>query len=220
MPYHKRKRRVTRKPRYKRYKQPTTLGLPTSNFARLRYTEAVTLDVGAGGTISKYVFSANDLFDPNVTASGHQPMTFDQLSTFYNHYVVSGAKITVQAYDYSDATIKPNLIGIMLNDDTVTPSLFNEVIEQRKCKYKICAPQQKSVTVTSNYSAKKFFNITDIKDNLDRIGASVAGSPADRAFFTIFALPIDVSTDTPSFSCVVTIDYIAHFSEPKDIAQS
>ena len=186
----------------------------------MRYVQNVVLDVGVVGIISKYVFRANSLFDPNVTGGGHQPMTFDQMSVFYNHYVVSGAKITVKAYSTDDAASVPTLVGVMLNDDTTTPSNFTEVLEQRKGRYTIVNPSQKAVTVSQTYSAKKFFNITDIKDNLTRIGAAIDKDPVDDAYFTIYALPMNGSTDTGAFNCIVTIDYTAHFSEPRDIATS
>lgn len=220
MPYGKRKTIRRRRRRHKRYKTPSKLGMPVSRICKLRYTEAVVLDVGVAGLISKYVFSANSLYDPNVTATGHQPMTFDQISQFYNHYVVTGAKITVKAYSTEATTAVPNLVGIMLNDDESTPAGFNEVIEQRKAKYTIVNPSNPAVTVTNTFSAKKFFNLSDVKDNVARIGASVIASPPDQAYFTLFALPMNSSTDTYAFNCVVTIDYIAQFSEPKDIPTS
>lgn len=220
MPYGKRKTQRKRRKRYRRYKKPTPIGMPISRSCKLRYTEAVVLDVGVVGIISKYIFSANSLFDPNVSGTGHQPMTFDQISQFYNHYVVTGAKITVKAYSTEATSTVPNIVGIMLNDDESTPSAYNEVIEQRKARYTICNPSQATVTVSNTFSAKKFFNLSDVKDNVSRIGAPVTASPTDQAYFTLFALPFNSSTDTGAFNCVVTIDYIAQFSEPKDIPMS
>lgn len=215
----KRNRRYGRR-RARFYKKPTALGLPMSKFARLRYTEAIVLDPGVGGLVSKYHFRANSLYDPNSAGTGHQPMTFDQIATFYNHYVVTGAKMTLKAYSTDPTTAVPNILGIMLNDDNTTPAEFSEVIEQRKCRYTIVSPAQKVATLTSTFSAKKFFNVSDIKDNYDRLGASVDTNPTEGAFFTIFALPMNSSTDTAAFNVLVTIDYIAHFSEPKDIQAS
>lgn len=213
--YIKPRRRRRRKPRVPR---PTPLGLPVSGHCRMRYTEQITLDPGVGGTIATYVFRANSLFDPNYTASGHQPMTFDQVSAFYNHYVVTGARITVKSYDHQQQSA--NMLGIMLNDDLTVPTSTAEVIEQRKCRYKIMAPQNKVTSVSQNYSAKRFFNVSDVKDNVTRIGAPVTTDPTDQAFFTVFALPLVSGQDTEPINCIVTIDYIAQFSEPKDITSS
>ena len=42
-----------------------------------------------------YVYSANGLYDPDITGAGHQPMSFDQLIGMYEHYTVQSGKITV-----------------------------------------------------------------------------------------------------------------------------
>ena len=221
MPAYRRNKSKRGRRRRKAYiPRSPTLGLPIRKFVKMRYVQNIVLDVGVAGIIAKYVFRANSLFDPNLTGTGHQPMTFDQMSLFYNHYVVSGAKISVKAYSTQDAATVPALVGIMVNDDTTTPSNFTEVLEQRKGRYSIVNPSQKAVSVYNTYSAKKFFNITDVKDNLDRIGASIGDNPTDDAYFTIYALPMNGSTDIGAFNCVVTIDYTAHFSEPRDLATS
>lgn len=213
--YRKRKRRPRKD---KIIKNP--LGLPVSNVIKMRYTEAIVLDVGAVGVISKYAFSANGLHDPNISGTGHQPMFYDEMCMFYNHYCVSGAKVTVKAYSTDPVGSVPNLVGIMVNDDTTTPANFNEVIEQQRCKYTILNPSNPSKTVSNTFSAKKFFNLTDIKDNYDRVGSPQGMNPGEQAYFTIFALPMNSSTDTGAFNCLVTIEYIAHWSEPKDVEQS
>ena len=58
----------------------------------------------------------NSLFDPNRTGTGHQPYGFDQLSTFYNRYYVTGSKMTVtfscQTKDNDTTVTGPILIGV------------------------------------------------------------------------------------------------------------
>jgi hypothetical protein len=39
----------------------------------------------------------NSLFDPNQTGVGHQPYGFDQLSSFYQQYIVHSFKVTLLA---------------------------------------------------------------------------------------------------------------------------
>jgi len=51
----------------------------------LRYSDYFQLTT-TSGAVSTYVFAANGLYDPNITGTGHQPMGFDQLLQFYNHY--------------------------------------------------------------------------------------------------------------------------------------
>ena len=66
--------------------------VPLKMAATLLYSDQITLNPAAG-TVSKHVFSANGLFDPNITGVGHQPRGFDQYMALYNHYTVIGARI-------------------------------------------------------------------------------------------------------------------------------
>jgi len=45
-----------------------------------------------------YVYACNDIFDPNVTGTGHQPYFHDQLAQLYTRYDVIRSKIFVQYY--------------------------------------------------------------------------------------------------------------------------
>jgi len=67
---------------------------PPRTTRRLRYSDDVSLS-SSSGVVSSYVYAANDLYDPDRTGSGHQPMGFDQMMVFYNHFCVVRARIKV-----------------------------------------------------------------------------------------------------------------------------
>ena len=50
--------------------------------------------------------------------------------------------------------------------------------------------------------------------------ADIGTNPSDTAVFTVWAQVSDASTSAFELSGIATIDYIAIFSEPKDLAQS
>lgn len=221
------KKRKTR--RRRRRKAPISRGLtvPMRNRARLRYADSLTLDVGVAGVPALYAFRANSIFDPDRSGVGHQPIFHDQYQTFYNHYAVVGSKITVQVVNHNDATQVSQIVGIMLNDDTVTPTTYSELIEQPGgvgnkggSRWRITTPNTKSSKLSHYFSSKKFFTITDVNDNLDRVGAIMGANPVEEGYFTIFVLPLDSTTDTGAINLLVTIDYLVEFSELKDIAGS
>lgn len=71
-----------------------------------------------------------------------------------------------------------------------------------------------------NYSTKSFFNVADVKDNFDRLGASFANSPSEQAYFQLFVAPTDGATTGNVVRCTVKITYNVALSEPKNIGQS
>jgi hypothetical protein len=72
--------------------------LPRKLIRTLRYSETLTFTTGAAGVVGTInLFRLNSLFDPNQTGVGHQPYGFDQLSLFYQQYIVHSFKVTLLA---------------------------------------------------------------------------------------------------------------------------
>lgn len=68
---------------------------PNSMKFNMRYCDLVTIpnhNAGAG----PYVFRMNSIFDPDHTATGHQPRFHDQIQAIYHKYCVIGAKAYVE----------------------------------------------------------------------------------------------------------------------------
>jgi len=198
-------------------------GFPPTTRANLRYV--TTVDIANGYTQALYKFRANGCADPDFTGDGHRPIGWDNWVTFYNHYVVVGSKLTVtvsagNANNNSDAVCFFNTLA----DDDVVPSDLSALLEQGKVKYRILPGNmqtQRPVYIKQYYSPKRFFNITDIKDNLTRIGAATSADPAEAAMFVIGKQGVMPSGDYGgSFQMICQIDYIVEFSEPKQLAQS
>lgn len=200
------------------------LGFPRQQAARFRYVDHLAiLDPSAGAT-AIYQYRANGPYDSNYSGSGHQCLGWDEWTQFYNHYVTIGSKITVQ-FMTDTTNVAPAVFFLYLSDDTTIPYTDPTTIqEQGNVSYIVGAAgtntNSRAMTLRKGFSAKKFFNIKDVRDNVLRIGAAVDSVPTDQAFFTIGYAPIDASTDLPALYCSVTIDYTVVFSEPKDLAQS
>lgn len=220
--YRKKKKYVPRrKPRRKRRANNTNnmgyvSGMPKVRRARLRYSDTVELTSTLGG-LGIYKFRANSIHDPDFDSIGHQPMGHDQWAQLYNHYVVVGAKITVKCL--ASATVAAGAMGCYISDDTSVPySTLDGFIESKRGSWRTFTHQRNAVSFHTNFSTKKFFNITDIKDNFDRLGALVGSNPLDSAMFNLYYF--DLSNLTSSYKAMITIDYIVDYSEPKDMLQS
>lgn len=223
-------KRYTRKRRTRRRKKKTQMfsrrsmpGFPSNKVVKMRYVDTFELDPAAG-TVAPWIFRANGIFDPDQTGIGHQPLGHDQWAQYYNHAVVIGSKINVK-FIYSDATqTDGQLCGCYLSDDTSFPTSASTLMEQGLGKYRLMSMSvigsPSVVSINNTFSAKKFFNITDIKDNLDRLGSTFGANPADEASYIVWVGAIDAISNPGKTKILVTIDYIVSLSEPKALAQS
>lgn len=225
MPYVKKTYKKYRKKnkRYrKKYSKKMALpsgGFPMSKLTKLRYSEEISID--AVTSAQTYSFLANGLYDPNVTGTGHQPMNYDTWQSVYDHYTVIGSKINVRWIPNVTTNALPGIMGIALTDDGTLTSgqSLQYLIEQKLVsvnKHVIgIVSSGKYSQVTKTFSAKKFFgkpNNTMIGD--DEYRGSSATNPNEKAYFEVFVVP--VGGDNPGdFSLIVTIDYIAVWTEPK-----
>lgn len=215
--YARKKKRAYKK-RYKRRNYITAVpsGMPRQRRAKLRYCEQLTLSVSP--ILGHYIFRAGSPYDPNYSSVGHQPMGYDQWANLFNHYTVVGSKMYLRAIP--QVTQGTSQVGIYLAADATLPySDADAFIEAKKGQNKlICANQSRVATLNCYYSAKKQFNVNDMKDNYARLGAKVDTNPAEEMFYIIWHQT--QNGQTFNYTYIVQIDYIVDFSEPKNLAQS
>lgn len=211
------KRRYVARRRFKPNLQGFVSGMPKVRRISMRYNDQNNL-TSTLGALGQFVFSANSIFDPSTTGTGHQPMGHDTWATLYNHYVVLGSRIIVKIIPTNPAS--PALCGIYLSEDsTLEYTNSSELIEAKKGTWRTIVPSNvREQTIMSKFSARKYFNVTDVKDNQARIGGTMGANPTDPASFVCWYETTDNSTNT--VRSVVTIDYIVSFSEPRNLAQS
>lgn len=61
----------------------------------LRYTDGIVIQSTGALPLGWYTLQPNNLFDFDVSGTGHQPLYFDQLSAIYQNYRVRSAKAKV-----------------------------------------------------------------------------------------------------------------------------
>lgn len=211
------RKKATWSSRYNNLSVPS--GMPSTRRAVLRYNTSAQLS-STSGLMKNYTMRANSVFDPDYTSVGHQPMGFDQWSLLFNHYVVLGAKMKVRFMNESGSTsaMPPYYCGVLITDQVAFPyTNSSSVIEAQKGNSKMSQWIYPSF-ITQNFSAKKYFNVTDVRDNFDRLGASVTANPQEGAYYQIWMAP--VGSQTAAVTADITIEYIVEFCEPKDLAQS
>jgi len=181
------------------------------------YTDTVIL-TSTLGVQSNYQFCLNSLFDPNITAAGHQPMYFDQMMAIYNHYTVIAAKMTVKFIPY-EANVVPSSVVLWSNDDTTTtPGVISAVQEQPGASFTILGSAGDThTTLVLKYSPKKVFGGSVLGN--PNLQGNAAGSPPELTVGQITLVGADNSS-TVNVIAQVVIEYVSIYSELKDIAGS
>lgn len=224
------RRRYVRRARrsYRRRSIPSMIsntygGFPVSKVAKLRYSDVVTINPTASGVAMFHAFRANSIYDPDSTGVGHQPMGRDIWAQVYNHYTVIGSKITATMVPSGTSNYQATF-GITI-DDNATPAdqTINTLIERGNSVYKqfLNSYQYNSQSVSvlrKGFSARKFFHIKNIRDNILTYGAEQGSNPTDQAYFLVWVG--SNSADIDLVSVQVTIEYLVLFTEPADISAS
>lgn len=229
MPYRRTKKNKRNNRRSKKrtgvFRPQSTLavGFPKTTAVKLRYVESRTINGGVG-SIGSINYRANSCFDPYQSGVGHQPSGFDQWSLFYNHYVVVGSKCKA-TFSLTGTTASGGIsvCGVYLSDDATYSADVNTLMEQshtKKAKSYYSVEAGKPVTVTKGFSTKKFFNVTNVTDNISRLGAYITANPTENAYFVVFNGNANGTIDPPDVTVLVEIEYIVIFSEPKELPQS
>lgn len=194
--------------------------MPNKFASKLRYQEVVSVNPGAAGTAGVYVFSANGIFDPNYTGTGHQPRGFDQLMTMYDHYTVIGAKIVV---DFISEGSYDNICWIALKDSSTADADPNDYLEARNVVSTMLPHSGTGGNTTTRrlskkYSTRKFLGRSKPMSDPELKG-STSSNPAEQAWFHIGIAPT-TSVDESAMNIQVRLEYLVVFHEPRQPTQS
>lgn len=185
--------------------------------ARLRYVD-MWFSSGAfgSGTPGLYVFSANGLFDPDFTGTGHQPMGFDQLMAFYKHYTVLRSRITV--WFNNTESVYPVSVAIAVQDTSSGLSVYPCILEAGNVvSASLSGPQNGSQTsglptkLTQVVTIGRFQSVPNPLDD-DTLRGTASANPATAVYFAIYFNAGGTVTGAVDFA--VELDYDAVFTEP------
>lgn len=184
---------------------------------RLTYFDTATLTV-TSGVMASYVFSVNGLYDPNITGTGHQPAGFDQMMVFFDHYVVTNAKATVNWLNQSN--VASAQIALSLNSTNVPTSDYTILSESGfvvRDWLNILGTNDAIKTTALSCNVSKFQGVVKIRDDPELWGAA-ASNPTEQSYFNLSAY------DIAGGSCVVRfeilIEFEAWFIEPRKVTSS
>lgn len=223
--YRKRGKKAKRRYRRRRANKNTLVQLGRSPIAdsaiiKLRFCLALSINPAASGVTGSFLFYVNNVWQPTVGGSSHQPLGYDQWSSFYSKYCVLGSRISVKAINTSASV--PIMYGVLLRQGYPTLAVDPMVLREQGDSSWAYAGNINNTTkggVSKNFSAKKMFGYTNPKNETD-LRADTGGSPAVTGYYQIWAAGADGLSDPGSTTFQATIDYIVYFSRPHALAQS
>lgn len=178
----------------------------------LTYSEiGTTLNAGAG-TAATYVYSANGLYDPNISGVGHQPVGFDQFMACYVLYTVTKSTIKVT---FCNAATVDQVVGLSIQSLTTTSSDPSVYIENQDCVWGVVegtglgGPSTKTLTLECDMRKQAR---TDIFND-SAYGGYVNSNPSIQKYFHLFVAAADGTSDPGAVTCIVQIDYEVYFRD-------
>jgi hypothetical protein len=193
-------------------------GFPQRMKTTHRYVEAIFATASAGA-IKLFVLSANGMFDPNITGSGHQPTYFDVMSSMYDHYTVLSSRIRVQALIHTATNTSDNVVWGIVQHDSASPAFTTaaNACEQPKSSYMLIdgdagAGGVDSNSLTLSFNALTTFGSRALSD--PELRGTPAANPTEQNYFVLFAQDSNLS-NTVAMDYLVTLDFVAEWTELK-----
>lgn len=191
---------------------------------RHKYFDTVTMIPGTTSSLEQYTFGLNNLYDPNVTGAGHQPYGFDQMCTFFKHYCVVGAKITVN-FMLSSGFNEDAFVAIVHDADSTfdySTSVIagtQHIIEAKRGPYGFLTTTNDKKQLSLNWSLRKNEGVSKPAQAIDWAGDS-SSAPIQQALAHVVIGPALDGTSIGTVKCQVQIDYLTLWTDPIVFAQS
>lgn len=180
-------------------------------------TNFISVSSGAG-TAGGYVFSANGLFDPDITGTGHQPMGFDQMMIFFNHYTVTRSRCRIQCV--STTAAQPTVALTVSGSSTLltVPSQIMEVGRVALLWMTGLGVANSHSVLQASCNLRKFQGLRNTIDDPDMRG-DLTSNPAEQVYYILYVWnPIDSTTVSTSIQAIIEYDVLFH--EPRSPSQS
>jgi hypothetical protein len=179
------------------------------------------------GVATSRFYSANGMFDPDVSGTGHQPMGFDQMMLSYEQATVMATRISVSFI----AGGNPARVGIYLSPDTTNITdpirlVENGLLVSASLDSAMVSGTggggERKVTLTQTCNVAKYFGRPANRSllNDDDLQTTAASNPPEQVYFGIVAWnPFQAASGTVvDYDVLIFYDVIYH--EPRKLTVS
>lgn len=189
------------------------IGLPPMVRRAHRYCETRVVN-GTTGALGTYVYSANGLFDPNITGTGHQPYGFDQMIAYYSKCVCESSSITVEVIPSA-----VSLCGVILSSEANVASTLAsaELLSEpgRGSAALVYSNSGHARALFASWNKRDLYPEADPSD----FTTVVNSNPTNQDYYTFYVQSPDLSSTT-SANIAVVVTYDVTWQDPVTIASS
>jgi len=195
-------------------------GFPDRVSLKLKYVDRLDISTSAGVPYYNHIFRANSVYDPDYTATGHQPLYFDQYSAIYDKYKVRGCRLDLDINNASGS----NAIDVSAVHSTVTTSFLTttKLVEQTDSVVTKFCPVSQQYPVKLRYYVKcnEGFGVSKSAYENDSVFSSiVSGNPASVLYLHTHFESLNY-TSSVAANVLVRLTFYVDFYDRNDIAQS
>jgi len=183
-----------------------------------RYTDAITA-AGTSTVAQDYQFRLNSLFDFDFTGTGHQPMGFDQMMLFYNHFCVVKAKMTVVFRNTLTTSMQ---VGLRQDASSTPITVIDRIIELGGCVLEHLEPSgvygsEKRLELWLD--VRRLQGVSNLAITADpTLRGDAATSPTEVSYFHLQAW--DALANTGAIWGDIVLEQYVTFLEPRDAVES
>ncbi len=180
----------------------------------LPWTWGGSISEATAGTGALYTFAINNLFDPNFTGAGTQPISFDQYSALYARYRVLALRYKVA---FAQRTTIPARVGLYTSPQSTLPADPNAWCAQNRSAKQaflgVYTGGNNVAVFNGRINLHDVFGITpqEYKSDQDFSSATGAG-PSRVAYMHIWASSVGGVVATTDYT--VTFWFESEFMSP------
>ncbi len=194
---------------------------------QLYYESGLGLTAPTSGNAVTYFYSANGMFDPNITGTGHQPIGFDQMMLMYEQCTVIKSSIQVTFNIGAGLTVN---CGVALFPDASGLTNPSQLVENGLIRYVTLTSgsntfqnQRMRTTVRLDCDIARYFGRRGVRVllNDDNLYTTAAANPVEQVYYGIVVWQVSADGTTTTligFDVLMSFDVI--YWEPRKLTES
>lgn len=172
---------------------------------RMNYSDIYTLTEAAAGAGVFQVIRTGDVYDPDFTGLGHQPMYFDQLCTSAGPYLLHTTKTADFHLRFINTSSVPVLVVVYPSMTSTAPSNRTQAAEKPYAWRHVCPPVGTGGAMVErriSLNNPQFVGVSDDVYVADYSGNFGSAAPCPFMVICVFGLGATVATVTLSATVV------------------